>query len=98
MILIGCATTFGIAVPVGFNIGVINNPADLIKDWISVTIMDRTEIILSDYSLDLLWSTVVSIFLVGGAIGSFLGAWVADKLGRYLFTVHLKLNIMIIVI
>lgn len=32
--------------------------------------------------LDMLWSTVVSIFLVGGMTGSMSGGWAADRLGR----------------
>lgn len=33
--------------------------------------------------LEILWASVVSIFLLGGAIGALCGAWVADKFGRY---------------
>lgn len=32
--------------------------------------------------LDFLWSVVVSIYLVGGAVGSLGGSWLADKVGR----------------
>lgn len=32
--------------------------------------------------METFWAAVVSIFLVGGIIGSLGGAWVADKMGR----------------
>lgn len=32
--------------------------------------------------LEILWATVVSIFLAGGAIGSVGGSWIADRYGR----------------
>lgn len=32
--------------------------------------------------LDFLWSAIVSIYLVGGAIGSLGGSWLADRVGR----------------
>lgn len=32
--------------------------------------------------LDLLWASVVSIFLIGGAVGSMGGAWLSNKVGR----------------
>ncbi|KRT85756.1 membrane transporter [Oryctes borbonicus] len=32
--------------------------------------------------MNILWPTIVSIFLVGGTIGSLTGSWFADKVGR----------------
>lgn len=32
--------------------------------------------------MNFLWPAVVSIFLVGGTIGSLTGSWLADKVGR----------------
>lgn len=32
--------------------------------------------------LDFLWSAIVSVFLVGGAVGSLGGSWLADRVGR----------------
>lgn len=32
--------------------------------------------------LDFLWSAIVSIYLVGGSIGSLGGSWLADRVGR----------------
>lgn len=82
LMMVGIVCTLGIAVPVGYNIGVINATGDLITEWIRITIMDRSDTVPTETGLDLLWSTVVAVFLVGGAVGSLGGAWVADRFGR----------------
>lgn len=82
LLMVGIVTTLGIAVPVGYNIGVINSTGELITAWLKTTLMDRNDTVPTDVGLDLIWSTVVAIFLVGGAIGSLGGAWVADRFGR----------------
>lgn len=81
----GVLTTFGTSVPVGYNIGVTNALAEYIKNWSNHTIIDRYDSALTENGLDLLWSAIVSIFLIGGAIGSLSGSWILDKLGRYKF-------------
>lgn len=52
------------------------------KMWCNQTLYEGHEVVLSQAGLETLWSCIVSIFLVGGAIGSLGGSWVADKLGR----------------
>ncbi|XP_055381414.1 uncharacterized protein LOC129611999 [Condylostylus longicornis] len=79
---VGILTTIGSAIPVGYTIGVINSPSNYIRDWCNQTFVERFDITLEDGSLDILLSVVVSIFLVGGAIGSLGGAWAADRFGR----------------
>lgn len=75
-------TTLGVSIPVGINIGVINAPSVYIKSWINDTIYERYGVVLSSSGLDMLFSIVVSIFLIGGGIGSLSGAIIADKFGR----------------
>uniref|UniRef100_A0A182JY07 Major facilitator superfamily (MFS) profile domain-containing protein n=1 Tax=Anopheles christyi TaxID=43041 RepID=A0A182JY07_9DIPT len=82
LITAGISTTFGAAVPTGYNIGVINAPANFIKSWCNETIFETYGTVFSEGSLETFWSAVVSIFLIGGVIGSLGGAWVADRLGR----------------
>jgi hypothetical protein len=57
-----------------YHIGVINAPSDYIKSWLNETILANYNNQLSEQGLDLCWSFVVSIFLVGGAIGSLSGS------------------------
>ncbi|XP_067631515.1 solute carrier family 2, facilitated glucose transporter member 1 [Eurosta solidaginis] len=80
--LVSFAATLGSAVPCGYCIGVINAPAKIIKAWCGKTLKESYGADLSDAGLELLWSSVVSIFLIGGAIGSLGGAKAANKFGR----------------
>lgn len=82
MFTLAVTTTLGVSIPVGINIGVINAPSGYIKSWINDTVFDRYEVSLSPGGLDMFLSVVVSIFLIGGVIGSLSGAVIADKLGR----------------
>ncbi|XP_049295285.1 solute carrier family 2, facilitated glucose transporter member 3-like isoform X1 [Anopheles funestus] len=82
LITTGISTTFGAAVPTGYNIGVINAPANFIKSWCNDTIYETYGTVFTEGNLETFWSAVVSIFLIGGVIGSLGGAWVADRLGR----------------
>ncbi|KAG8253093.1 hypothetical protein J6590_042902 [Homalodisca vitripennis] len=79
LVLAAVSTTLGSAVPFGYNIGVINTPAPLIQQWCNQSLASYS---LTPAGLDMLWSTIVSAFLVGGMIGSFAGSWSADYVGR----------------
>lgn len=52
------------------------------RAWCEATLLERYDLKLTPSSLEMLWSTVVSLFLVGGAIGSVTGASIANKFGR----------------
>lgn len=82
LFITGVSTTFGSAVVSGYNIGVINAPSSYMKAWANQTLSNNYRAELSDSQVDLLWSFIVSIFLIGGAIGSFIGGLVADRIGR----------------
>lgn len=53
------------------------------RAWCNETLINRYNAYLSTEELEVLWATVVSIFLIGGAVGSLGGAWIADRYGRY---------------
>ncbi|KAJ2953001.1 hypothetical protein O0L34_g7381 [Tuta absoluta] len=82
LILSAVVTTLGSSLPVGYNIGVVNTPAEIIKQFCNQSVISRYDVELSSGWLDTLWSCVVSIFIVGGCSGSILGAYCADSLGR----------------
>lgn len=67
---------------VGYNIGVINSPAEFMKKWCNETLHNRYGVEMTFDQLQTLWSAVISIFLIGGCAGSIIGAWVADRFGR----------------
>ncbi|EDW62210.2 solute carrier family 2, facilitated glucose transporter member 1 isoform X2 [Drosophila virilis] len=74
--------TLGAAVPVGYCTGVVNSPAVHMRAWCQETLLSRYDLQLSEGALELLWAAVVSIFLVGGAVGSLTGAAIANRFGR----------------
>ncbi|XP_014294508.1 solute carrier family 2, facilitated glucose transporter member 5 isoform X2 [Halyomorpha halys] len=82
LILAGLASTIGSSIPIGFSIGVLNAPSGLIQKWINGSVIERYDMVLNSNQMDILWSSIVSIFLVGGMVGSLSGAWFADNFGR----------------
>ncbi|KAM3961290.1 solute carrier family 2, facilitated glucose transporter member 1 isoform 1-T2 [Aphomia sociella] len=82
LVLAGVVTTLGSSLPVGYNIGVVNTPAEVIKKFCNESFISRYDVTLGENSMNILWSSIVSIFIVGGCTGSILGAVLADKLGR----------------
>lgn len=82
LLITGIATTLGSAQVAGYNIGVINAPSQYIKEWANETVYQNYNTVLTESGVDLLLSFIVSIFLVGGAVGSLGGSFVADRIGR----------------
>lgn len=76
-----CATFFASSLPSGYNLGVVNTPQDILKDFCNASLHNKSYDLSPD-QLDLLWSGVVSIFLVGAMIGSALSAWSSSLFGR----------------
>ncbi|XP_078523409.1 solute carrier family 2, facilitated glucose transporter member 11-like isoform X2 [Lissotriton helveticus] len=66
----------------GFNVSVINAPTLYIQTFINETWEDRYQNTLDENTLTLIWSIIVSIFTLGGLIGSNIGGALAVKLGR----------------
>ena len=69
------------SLPAGFNIGVVNTPQKILKTFCNES-LNRSGYTISKSQLDLLWSTVVSTFLIGAMIGSAVSAQAAGGLGR----------------
>ena len=109
LVLAGATCCLGSALPAGFNIGVINTPANvsrfllkvildskkkllqrlkvlfslqLIKVFCNESLEQRYNVQISEQGLNILWSAIVSIFLIGGVSGSLTAGLLADKLGR----------------
>ncbi|XP_013180702.1 PREDICTED: solute carrier family 2, facilitated glucose transporter member 3-like isoform X1 [Papilio xuthus] len=82
LVLAGVVTTIGLSLPVGYNIGVVNTPAEILKTFCNESFVSRYNLPLDEAWLNILWSSVVSAFIVGGCTGSILGSVLADKLGR----------------
>ncbi|CAK5090780.1 unnamed protein product [Meloidogyne enterolobii] len=69
----------------GYNIGCINMPADLIKEWFAASYNKGLAIHEKRATVDDMktaWSIAVSIFAIGGIAGGLSCGYFADKLGR----------------
>lgn len=73
---------FGLSFLYGYNIGVLNQPKQLIVDFFNETYRQRYGEEVSQESLTMLWSLTTALFIPGGIIGSLLGGWLADAIGR----------------
>lgn len=82
LLLICLTTTVGTTVPVGYFFGVLNAPAEVIKAWCADILFNEYDTQSNSGQLNLLWTSIVSIYLIGGIIGSCFGAWCSNKYGR----------------
>ncbi|XP_030000464.1 solute carrier family 2, facilitated glucose transporter member 11b isoform X2 [Sphaeramia orbicularis] len=82
LLLAVCAACIGGTFQYGYNISVINAPTSYVHKFINQTWMQRYQMYISEDVLTLLWSTIVSIFTLGGLIGASVGGTLAVKLGR----------------
>ncbi|XP_043214162.1 solute carrier family 2, facilitated glucose transporter member 1-like [Amphibalanus amphitrite] len=80
---------FGCLISSGYNIGVLNAPQEILMKMSNASAAHDFGVILDATSLDLVWSAVVAVFLVGATGGAMVGGAVADLVGR-------KLSIMVI--
>ncbi|XP_043918979.1 solute carrier family 2, facilitated glucose transporter member 1 [Protopterus annectens] len=70
------------SVQFGYNTGVINAPQTVIESFLNQTWYRRYEQYISSSTLTTLWSLAVSIFSVGGMIGSFSVGLFVNRFGR----------------
>ncbi|XP_048100046.1 solute carrier family 2, facilitated glucose transporter member 11-like isoform X1 [Alosa alosa] len=66
----------------GYNVSVINAPTKAVQSFMNETWMERYQTAISEQKLTLLWSVTVSIFTIGGLVGSLVGGTLAIKCGR----------------
>lgn len=52
------------------------------RAWCAATLLHKYQLELSSAQLDTLWALIVSIFLIGGILGSACAAWAANRFGR----------------
>lgn len=53
-----------------------------IRSWCNESLINRYDSRLTVDEMNILWSSVVSVFLIGGVVGSLGAAWINDHLGR----------------
>ncbi|XP_063050883.1 solute carrier family 2, facilitated glucose transporter member 11-like isoform X2 [Engraulis encrasicolus] len=82
LLLTACATCIGGAFQYGYNISIVNSPSKYVMTFINQTWTERYESAISQELLTLFWSIIVSIFTLGGLVGSWVGGTLAIKYGR----------------
>ncbi|GFN87756.1 hypothetical protein PoB_001426200 [Plakobranchus ocellatus] len=68
--------------PFGYNLGSINAPESLIRDFIDTTQIRRDGEGFSENALTSVWALTAAIFAAGGCLGAVAAGWWATKFGR----------------
>ncbi|XP_061673485.1 solute carrier family 2, facilitated glucose transporter member 11b [Syngnathoides biaculeatus] len=82
LLLATFAASIGGTFQYGYNVSVISAPTEYVESFINQTWTERYQIDISPNVLTLMWSTIVSVFTLGGLIGASVGGTLAIKLGR----------------
>ncbi|XP_068094842.1 solute carrier family 2, facilitated glucose transporter member 9-like isoform X4 [Hyperolius riggenbachi] len=76
-----CAVGIGGAFQYGYNLSTINAPTPYIQKFINETWYSRYHTQLDEGLLTLIWSVIVSVFTLGGLIGTVIGGYAASMIG-----------------
>ncbi|XP_040276193.1 solute carrier family 2, facilitated glucose transporter member 11-like isoform X2 [Bufo bufo] len=77
-----CAIGIGGTFQYGYNLSIINAPTTHVHKFINETWYLRYNSQLDEGLLTLIWSVIVSVFAIGGLLGTFIGGHAAVKYGR----------------
>ncbi|NXU53939.1 GTR11 protein, partial [Turnix velox] len=66
----------------GLQVSIINSPAEYIKSFISETWLKRYGSSPTEELITLMWSFIVSIYSIGGLLGSLAAGYLAVRFGR----------------
>ncbi|XP_076140199.1 solute carrier family 2, facilitated glucose transporter member 9-like [Alosa pseudoharengus] len=66
----------------GIQISILNAPSVFIKEMVNHTCAERYGLVLEHSQLSLIWSFIVSIYCIGGLVGSLFAGRLANKYGR----------------
>ncbi|XP_016070039.1 PREDICTED: solute carrier family 2, facilitated glucose transporter member 7 [Miniopterus natalensis] len=82
LVLATLSAAFGSAFQYGYNIAVVNTPHKVLKSFYNDTYFERHGTGMDERLLLLLWSCTVSMFPLGGLLGSLMVGVLVDKCGR----------------
>ncbi len=77
-----CSAAIGGTFQYGYNISIINAPTAYVQKFINETCMKRWGNALESSQVTLIWTFIVSIYSLGGLLGSLLAGPMAIKCGR----------------
>ncbi|KAF3702107.1 Solute carrier family 2, facilitated glucose transporter member 9 Glucose transporter type 9 [Channa argus] len=66
----------------GFSISVMNSPSAFIQELVNTTCLHRYGVSLEQWQVSLIWSFTLSIFCIGGLLGSLVAGPLLSKCGR----------------
>ncbi|KAK9539743.1 hypothetical protein VZT92_002244 [Zoarces viviparus] len=82
LLAVAFLASFGSSMLYGYNLAVVNSPAQYIKDFYNETMVERYDWAPDQELLTVLYSVTVSIFAIGGMTGALLVGRLVTKYGR----------------
>ncbi|CAG6018126.1 unnamed protein product [Menidia menidia] len=82
LLAVAFLTSFGSSMLYGYNLAVVNSPAVYIKNFYNKTVLSRNGTGLSGETLTLMYSLTVSVFAIGGLLGSLIVGMLVTRFGR----------------
>ncbi|XP_003822170.4 solute carrier family 2, facilitated glucose transporter member 7 [Pan paniscus] len=82
LLLATLSAAFGSAFQYGYNLSVVNTPHKVFKSFYNETYFERHATFMDGKLMLLLWSCTVSMFPLGGLLGSLLVGLLVDSCGR----------------
>nr|XP_027803238.1 solute carrier family 2, facilitated glucose transporter member 7 [Marmota flaviventris] len=82
LVLATLSAAFGSTFQYGYNIAVVNTPHQVFKSFYNDTYFERHGTFMDEKALLLLWSCTVSMFPLGGLLGSLVVGLLVDRCGR----------------
>ncbi|XP_039639444.1 solute carrier family 2 member 15a [Perca fluviatilis] len=82
LLAVAFLTSFGSSMLYGYNLAVVNSPFGYIKDFYNKTVVSRNGTGLSEETLTLMYSLTVSVFAIGGLLGSLIVGILVSRFGR----------------
>ncbi|CAL8391130.1 unnamed protein product [Arctogadus glacialis] len=82
LLAVAFITSFGSSMLYGYNLAVVNSPAAYIKNFYNRSVVSRNGTIMDEESLTLMYSLTVSIFAIGGLVGSLMVGVLVTRFGR----------------
>ncbi|KAF3844003.1 hypothetical protein F7725_016051 [Dissostichus mawsoni] len=82
LLAVAFLASFGSSMLYGFNLAVVNSPAQYIKNFYNETLTESYNLIPDERLLTILYSVTVSIFAIGGMTGALLVGKLVTKFGR----------------
>ncbi|XP_043230898.1 solute carrier family 2, facilitated glucose transporter member 1-like isoform X1 [Amphibalanus amphitrite] len=85
------AVALACLVSCGYSIVVLNAPQQVLMKMANASVSEDFGVVLDASSLDLLWGAVVTVVFAGATVGAMAGGSVADRIGRKLSIVVIKI-------